>query len=420
MRAEIVSVGTELLLGTITDTNATYLAQRLASLGIDCYYVSQVGDNLGRLVETLGRALERSDLIVTTGGLGPTQDDLTREAISSLLDEEMVVSPPLEAELRSRFARRGSAMPEPNLKQATLIPSAQPLQNPVGTAPGWWVTARWRGSERVIVAMPGVPFEMRRMWEEEVEPRIGSVGRGTIVSRTLKVLGMGESAVAEKVADLMTGANPTLAPYAKQDGVHLRISVKAADEASAEPIVANMEQQVRERLGDAVYGMDDDTPHGVVLALLRERGYSLSLLELGSPAAGALAPLARGIGPGKTPVTSVLSVPEASALERVLGTEAWSSDCNDFDCSVRILHDVLGVDVTLAVNAALDWDESQRGTATAYMETLAIVPGEGEDLHLTRARQTWKTDPGEVPRLLNLMACNLLRLILLRATGQGS
>src|SRR3954453_962594 len=136
MNAEILSVGTELLLGNITDTNATYLTRELAALGINCYWVSQVGDNLGRLQEVLARALDRSDLTVVTGGLGPTEDDLTREAISALLGETMVVQPALEAELRAFFAGRGLTMPAANVKQATLIPSAQVLANPIGTAPG--------------------------------------------------------------------------------------------------------------------------------------------------------------------------------------------------------------------------------------------------------------------------------------------
>src|ERR1700732_2002179 len=139
MRAEILSCGTELLLGHITDTNATYLAQSLATLGVDLYYVSQVGDNQGRIVETLRRAWERSDLIVMTGGLGPTEDDLARESIGALLGETMQVDPRLEAELRRLFAHISSKMPERNLKQATLIPSAKAIPNPVGTAPGWWV-----------------------------------------------------------------------------------------------------------------------------------------------------------------------------------------------------------------------------------------------------------------------------------------
>ena len=152
MRAEILSCGTELLLGHITDTNATYLAQSLAGLGIDLYFVSQVGDNQGRIVETLQHAWERSDLIIMTGGLGPTEDDLARESISALLGETMQVDPRLEAELRHMFTARTIQMPERNIKQATLIPSAQALPNPRGTAPGWWVEK----DKRIIVAMPGV------------------------------------------------------------------------------------------------------------------------------------------------------------------------------------------------------------------------------------------------------------------------
>src|SRR4051794_39734641 len=287
MHAEIVSIGTELLLGTITDTNASFLAQRLAAIGIDCYYVSQVGDNLGRLVDTLDRACKRSDLVVATGGLGPTQDDLTREAISALLGEDMAGVAALEQELRGFFERRGVQMPERNLKQATLIPSASALTNPVGTAPGWWVKREDPAGTCIIVAMPGVPFEMKRMWEREVEPRLLSRGHGVIISRTLKTMGLGESAVEAKVQDLMTGSNPTLAPYAKQDGVHLRITAKAEDSSVAERLIAGLETEVRARLGEAIYGVDQESPAGVVRRLLGEAGYNYALLEVGALVVGS-------------------------------------------------------------------------------------------------------------------------------------
>src|ERR1700730_17417736 len=153
MRAEILSCGTELLLGQITDTNATYLAQSLSALGIDLYFVSQVGDNQGRIVDTLRRAWERSELIIMTGGLGPTEDDLTRESISALLGETMALDAVLEKQLRERYAHAAFIMPQSNLKQATLIPSAQSIINPVGSAPGWWVEK----DQHILVAMPGVP-----------------------------------------------------------------------------------------------------------------------------------------------------------------------------------------------------------------------------------------------------------------------
>src|SRR5438552_744248 len=139
MRTEILSIGTELLLGQIVDTNANYLAQQLPPLGLDLFYVSQIGDNLPRLAAAFRHALDRSDVIITSGGLGPTEDDLTREAIAEVLGETPEVQPALEADLREFFRRRGRTMPERNVKQATLIPSAQVLPNPIGTAPGWWV-----------------------------------------------------------------------------------------------------------------------------------------------------------------------------------------------------------------------------------------------------------------------------------------
>src|SRR5438445_2284507 len=253
MRAEILSIGTELLLGQIVDTNAAYLAGRLALLGIDCLHKQTVGDNLGRATDAFRLALSRTDLVVATGGLGPTEDDLTREAIAAALDETPTIDPALETELRDWFAGRGLAMPERNRKQAWLIPSAQALPNPNGTAPGWDV----RKDGRRIVAMPGVPREMTYMWERHVEPTL-EVG-GFLRSRTLKLLGIGESAVEESLGDLVHSTAPTVATYAKNDGVHVRITDKASDAASAEARIAAMERTIRERLGQHVWGADDET-----------------------------------------------------------------------------------------------------------------------------------------------------------------
>jgi nicotinamide-nucleotide amidase len=276
MRAEILSVGTELLLGHITDTNATYLAQQLSALGIDLFYVSQVGDNLGRLTDTMRRAWGRSDLIITTGGVGPTEDDLTREAICELLGETMVVQPDLERDLRAHFSRRGSPMPERNIKQATLIPSAQALPNPVGTAPGWWVEREGR----IIVSMPGVPREMFRMWENEAVPRLQKhLGAAVIVSRTVKVLGLAESAVEEMLGELLASTNPTIATYAKDDGIHVRLTSKAGSTAEANAAIAGMEQKVRAILGDAIFGVDADTLASVIDAMMGRRGLSLAVAD---------------------------------------------------------------------------------------------------------------------------------------------
>jgi nicotinamide-nucleotide amidase len=284
MKAEIVSVGTEMLLGMIVDTNAQYLTQELADLGIDVFWISQVGDNLDRVVDVLRRGLGRSDVIVVTGGLGPTEDDLTRESIAAALDETIAVDPELERWLRENFARRGRPMPERNIKQATLIPSARSLPNPIGTAPGWWVE---RGGT-IIVAMPGVPTEMRRMWEEQARPRLRErSGAGVLVTTALKCLGLGEAAVEEQLGDLIHGTNPTVATYAKPDGVQVRISAKANSEDVARALLQPTVDQVMHIFGDWIYGRDDETLAGIAATLLNQRQWSITSAERGT--AGALA-----------------------------------------------------------------------------------------------------------------------------------
>ncbi len=275
MRAEIISCGTELLLGQITDTNATYLAQHLAALGIDLYYVSQVGDNLERIVETLQRAWQRSDVIVMTGGLGPTEDDLTRESISALLGETMQVDPELEATLRARFIHASMPLLERNLKQATLIPSAQSLANALGSAPGWWVEK----DAHLIVAMPGVPREMYGMWEEEVVPRLSKYTGGLIFTRLLRVYGLGESSVEKLLNSLIHHTNPTVATYAKSDAVDVRISAKAQDSEQASQLVAEVEERARQLLGDHIFGIEGDTLASVIGKQLQMSHRTLSVME---------------------------------------------------------------------------------------------------------------------------------------------
>jgi nicotinamide-nucleotide amidase len=276
MKAESISIGTEILLGEILDTNAQYIASRLPALGIDLYWMTQVGDNLGRLSEAIRRAWDRSDLILTTGGLGPTEDDLTREAIAAVLDEPLSVDGELEAQLRAFFASRALAMPEGNVKQAALIPSARAIANPRGTAPGWWVER----DGRILVAMPGPPVEMERMWEKEVAPRLAKLSAGgVIVSRTLKTMGIGEGTIDEMVSPLLHSANPSVAVYAKPDGVHLRITAKAASREEAERLIGPMEEEARGVLGNVIWGADDDTLEAAVGAMLRERGLSVATME---------------------------------------------------------------------------------------------------------------------------------------------
>src|SRR3989442_1339435 len=225
-KAELLSIGTELLLGQIVDTNANYLAGRLALLGIDCLHMQTVGDNLGRAKQAVERALSRSDLVVATGGLGPTEDDLTREAIAAALGETPAVDPALEAELVAWFSGRGILMPDRNRKQAWLIPSARALPNPNGTAPGWDV----KKDGKRIGAMPGVPREMTPRWES-VEPSL--TRGGALRWRTLKLLGIGESAVEEKLAELVHPTGPAAPTDAKNDRGDLSRAAQAGTPGEA-------------------------------------------------------------------------------------------------------------------------------------------------------------------------------------------
>jgi nicotinamide-nucleotide amidase len=276
MKAEILSIGTELLLGEIVDTNASYIAGRLPAIGIDVYFKAVVGDNLERLAETIGRALERSDIVICTGGLGPTEDDLTREAIAAVFGERPEVDAQLEADLRAFFERRGYAMPESNVKQAWLIPSSRAIPNPRGTAPGWWAER----DSKIVVAMPGPPTEMTRMWEKEVEPQLRKrFATSILVKRTLKTAGIGEGTVNEMVKEQLRLSNPSVGIYARADGVHLRIAAKAADEREAWALVHPVEEDLRRALGPAIWGADDDTFESIVGDMMRERGVTLATME---------------------------------------------------------------------------------------------------------------------------------------------
>ena len=276
MKAEIISVGTELLLGEITDTNASFLASQLPVLGIDLYWISQVGDNQARLVEVLRRAWQRSDLILITGGLGPTEDDLTREAVAEMLAEKLSIEPAIKREIEEYFARLGRSMSPSNIKQAAIIPSAEAIHNIQGTAPGWWVER----DGHILVAMPGPPGELKSMWHKEILPRIRPRFSGAIIlSRTIKTFGLSEATVGELVSPLLSSINPTLAIYAKADGIHLRITAKDQSQAQAASIIAGYEADVRLILGEHIWGTDNETLEGVVGKLLTEKGASLAVME---------------------------------------------------------------------------------------------------------------------------------------------
>jgi len=275
MKAEIISTGTELLLGEIVDANTSFLAQHLAGLGIDLFYASSVGDNYDRMLGALKLAWSRSDLIITTGGLGPTQGDITREVIAGLFAEKMEVDPGLKATLEKFFKERGIDMTPNNLKQASLIPSAQAIPNPRGTAPGWWAEKEGK----IVIAMPGPPGEMQPMWHNHVAPALQRRSGAIILSRTLKTFGVPEGTMDEQLAPLLKSANPTLALYAKIDGIHMRITAKAATVEEAQNMISRHEAEVKKIMGDYIWGMDNETLESIVGQMLIKRGLTLAVAE---------------------------------------------------------------------------------------------------------------------------------------------
>lgn len=283
--AELLAVGAELLVGETRDTNSGDVARQLTDLGVEVRRMSQLPDDEDVIAETVSAALARADLIVTTGGLGPTPDDLTREGIARALGEKVVVDAGLEAWLRDLWARRGVPFSTVNLKQAWLIPSARPLDNPNGTAPGWWVET----PANVIVALPGPPRELVPMWHDQVLPRLHERGLGLDRSAvTLRLTGIGESAVVDLVgADVLASRNPQLATYARPDSVDLRVSATADGRHSAEELVARAVAALSPRIDPYVYARDEEDWVDAIAA--RIGGRRLATVEVGT--AGALAQL---------------------------------------------------------------------------------------------------------------------------------
>ena len=295
MKAEIFSIGTELLMGELTDTNAAWIAGRLPPLGIQLQWMSIIGDSQDMLSEAFQRGLQRSDIIFTTGGLGPTQDDLTREAVAQALGETPTVQDEVVRGLEKYFQGRGMTMPSHNIKQAHLIPSAQFVRNRNGTAPGWWVEKQGK----FIVCMPGPPGEMHPIWEEEVAPRLREmVDEEVTVTRNIKTLGMSEAAIDEEISEFFGQENPYLGIYSKADGIHLRVIARAKDEARARELIKPVEEAINQRLGSYIWGHDDETPEQSLGQALLQRGLSLATME--SVTGGLLA-------------NSISEVPESSS-----------------------------------------------------------------------------------------------------------
>ena len=280
MQTELVSIGTELLLGDIVDTNAAYLADKLSELGINVYYKTTVGDNAQRLAAALRISLGRADVVLATGGLGPTEDDVTAAAVADVAGVELVEDEAAANQIRSIVRQRGWNLLDSLLKQARVPRGAIAVPNPVGTAAGFILSK----DAKTVIALPGVPSEMKAMAEQTVLPylsqRAREEGAATIFSRFLRLAGIGESQSEAALSDLIAAQNnPTIAPLAKSFEVHLRLTARASDRAAAEAMIKPLEDEIRRRLADHIYGADDETLELVVGRMLRRAGRTVAVAE---------------------------------------------------------------------------------------------------------------------------------------------
>lgn len=331
--AILLAVGTELTVGETRDTNGGDLARELTALGVEVLRLAALPDDLAAVTAGISDALAAADIVVMTGGLGPTPDDLTREAIAAACGEVPTVDAGLEAWLRDLYTRRGLEMPPSNRKQAWLIPSARALPNPVGTAPGWWVD---RPDGRVVVALPGPPREMTPMWRNEVRPRLGTRGVGVDrAAATLRLAGIGESALADLLGEArLRTANPQVATYARHDAVDLRVSATAADGPAAAALVDRAIAEMGPLLAPYLFARGDETWSDAIGARLA--GRSLALVEIGT--GGQLGGL---LG----------AAPWLLFAETLAPTTPLARRHRDMAAYARRVREIAGVEIGLAVRA---------------------------------------------------------------------
>lgn len=279
MKAEIIAIGSELLLGQIIDTNTSYIAKSLAENGIELVQNATVGDDLQRMKEVIREAIIRSRIVITTGGIGPTEDDLTREAVAEVFERSLAFQPHLMEQIEALFKKRGFRMTENNRKQAFIPEGGIPVENPKGTAPGFIVET----SNGAIISIPGVPSEMEYLMENSIIPYLRKrfdLQRQVIRYKVLRACGLGESAIGLQIKDLMKESkNPTVGTLVSIGDIKIRITAKANDPEEASVLIENMEQEIRNRLGILIYGVDDETLHGNIAKEMERLNLTLSVVE---------------------------------------------------------------------------------------------------------------------------------------------
>ncbi len=413
MRCEVIAVGTELLLGQITDTNSSWIGSQLALGGIDSHFQTKVGDNIGRIVAVIEHALARSDALIVCGGLGPTQDDLTRDAIASVMGVDLIRDASIAERIRAMFAARGRAMPENNLRQADVPRGASIIAQMPGTAPGLVCPV----AGKVIYAVPGVPDEMMEMVSGTVIPDLKQrAGVSAIIkSRVLRTWGQSESGLAETLAERITEldaiGNPTLAFQASGiEGLKVRITAKERSETAVEAILAAEEARLRAQLGSIVFGVDEQTMESVVLDRLRERALSLAVAE--SLTGGLLGARITAV-PGASDVFRGGLVAYASEVKfTLLGVPIGpvvSAECaKAMAAGVR---ERLGADVGLATTGVAGPTEQDGQPVGTVFLGLAI------DDTVQAARILLPGDRQQIRRYAVISALNLLRLRLAERSG---
>ena len=402
MRCEVVAIGTELLLGQIIDTNSSWIGERLAGIGIDSHFQVKVGDNAERMAFCIRQALDRADAVICCGGLGPTQDDITREVTASVMGVALRRDPVIEQKIVGLFAARGRVMTENNRRQADIPEGGSPIAQMPGTAPGLVCPI----GDKVIYAVPGVPFEMREMLDGTVLPDLQrrSGAASVIRSRVLRTWGNSESGLAEilagRIEELDRIGNPTLAFLASgMEGLKVRITAKASDDAEAAGVLDAEEAVVRGLLGDVVFGIDDQSMEVVVLGLLRERGLSLAVSE--ALTGGLIAARLSDVDPAMATFIGA----ETGPWKAVSGTTPPSGPERAKEAAIRI-RDRLGADVGISALGPEPGEDAAPGTV--YM---GLAMADGVAAHQVAL-------PGTSSRVREYAVINLLN-ILRRSLAQG-
>ena len=406
MRCEVVAIGTELLLGQIVDTNSSWLGEQLALAGIDSHFQTKVGDNHERIVASLRLALSRSDAVIVCGGLGPTQDDITREAIAEVMGVSLVRRSEIGERIRARFEARGRRMPENNLRQADVPIGASLIAQMPGTAPGLVCPV----GAQVIYAVPGVPYELREMFEGTIlgDLRRRAGLRSVIKSRVLRTWGESESGLAEtlggRIAELDRLGNPTLAFLASGvEGIKVRITAKAADEEAAEALLAKEEARLRERLGDLVFALDDDNMESTIVKLLTTRGLRVALAE--ATTGGLMSARLSAVPGSERVLAGAVAVPSEDAAEAI-GAPRSIGGAAAASALAQAARARFAADIGLANASAASREEEARGTVH-----LAIAASSGtrhEQVHL----------PGDRIRVRQYATISLLNLLRLDLLGK--